>query len=288
QDHLDYHGDLERYFAAKALLFRGLGQKAKEAVAVINLDDAWGQRLLQIAAPRVGHVAYGFHPNALVRAADYRPTPTGSICAFETPWGDGQLELPLPGAFNVSNALAALATAGALGLDPVWAAAILAQMPPVPGRLEAIPHPGGPRVFVDYAHTPDALAQVLQTLRETTTGRLWVVFGCGGDRDRGKRPLMGALAAQYADQVVITSDNPRSEDPAQIAAEITAGLPPGVTAQCLLDRAVAIHQTLHAAAPADTILIAGKGHEAYQELADCVKPFDDREVARAVLNPTPN
>ena len=283
QDHLDYHESFERYFAAKASLFRGLGQMQKAATAVINLDDPWGQRLASIGGSWSECVTYGVHPAAGVRASDLEVGIAGSTFRVDSPWGRVQVKLHVLGRFNVSNALAAFSAGGALGLDPETMATALAGFESAPGRLEEIRSPRPFRVFVDYAHTEDALCNVLTTLRELTGRRLIVVFGCGGDRDRTKRPLMGEAAARLADLTVLTSDNPRSEDPETILKEIRSGMPAQAAVEMIVDREAAIARALDQADSGDLVLIAGKGHESCQIFAHNVIPFDDREVARRLL-----
>jgi len=286
RDHLDYHESMERYFDAKSLLFRGLGQMEKKAAAIINMDDPWGLRLAATNGFRAEVVTYGFHPNARVRAEALELTPEGSRFMLATPWGARAVSLGLLGRFNVSNALAAAAAAGALGVPLPVIADVLGTLAPVPGRLEKIPNARGLLVFVDYAHTDDALANVLQTLREITRRRLIVVFGCGGNRDRAKRPLMGAIAARLADYAIVTSDNPRGEDPVEIITQVAAGFGFAHNFEMEVDREQAIARALALAEPGDTVLIAGKGHENYQEFAHTVVPFDDREVAARRLKPS--
>ena len=283
QDHLDYHGTMEEYFAAKTLLFRGLGQIEKHAHAVINIDDPWGMRLANTNGFTADLVTYGVHPGATVRAEEVEITADGSAFAFRSPWGDGAVRLKLLGRFNVSNALGALAAGGALGVAPRRMAEALEAMVQVPGRLDRIPHAGGFSVFVDYAHTPDALTHVLTTLREIAPRRLIAVFGCGGNRDRGKRPLMARAATSRADHTILTTDNPRHEDPLAILREIAEGVAPGSSCEIIADREQAIARAIAGAGPGDIVLIAGKGHENYQEIGDTVVPFDDREVAARLL-----
>lgn len=283
QDHLDYHGSMEAYFQAKTQLFQSLGQADKSASAVLNLDDAWGQRLANTNGFSARIVTYGLHPNAMVRAEDVDINPFGCSFRAVTPWGQPLVRIRLPGRFNVSNALAAIAACGALDVPPTTAAEALAAMRPVPGRLEPVPNPRGVHVFVDYAHTPDALWQVLTTLRELGPRRLICVFGCGGQRDRAKRPLMGEVVTHGADLAVVTTDNPRSEDPQAIIDDILAGSGVAVRAVVELDRERAITLALKEARPGDIVVIAGKGHETYQEWAHTVTPFDDRAVAAKVL-----
>ncbi len=278
QDHLDYHKTMERYFAAKAELFRSLGQMKKRAWAVINVDDPWGLRLADTGGWAAEVVTYGQHANAAVRAEDIQMTAEGSQFRLVTPWGEREARIRLPGAFNIHNALAAAAACGVLGVSVETIVQALGSLNAVPGRLEPVPAPLTFKVFVDYAHTPDALDKVLETLRPITRGRLIVVFGCGGNRDRGKRPLMGAVAARAADHVILTSDNPRGEDPEAILREIEAGIPAGASFEKEVHRERAIFNALRRAAPGDVVLVAGKGHETYQEFADTVVPFDDREV----------
>ncbi len=284
QDHLDYHETMEKYFAAKTQLFRGLGQMEKRAYAVINMDDAWGLQLANTNGFSARLITYGVHPTAMVMAEDVHLAADHSTFRLVTPWGAAAVRLRLPGAFNVSNALAATAATAVLGVDVGLIAQTLEKTESVPGRLERIPADRGFHVFVDYAHTPDALENVLMTLRAFTRGRLITVFGCGGSRDRGKRPLMGAAAARLADYTILTSDNPRNEEPAAIIEEIEAGMQGSETCESEVDREKAIFKALSMAKPGDVVLVAGKGHENCQEFADTVVPFDDREVVRRLLN----
>ena len=210
----------------------------------------------------------------------------GVRARIATPWGEGELASPLPGAFNLANLLAVIGAACAQGFALAEVLTAIPQLHGAPGRMQRIADAaGGPQVVVDYAHTPDALAQALAALRAATGGRLWCVFGCGGDRDRGKRPLMGAVAATAADRLVLTSDNPRSEDPDAILTEIAAGIPAVSRdrATVIADRRAAIGHAIARAEATDTVLIAGKGHERWQEIAGVRWPFDDAEVARAAL-----
>lgn len=282
QDHLDYHGSMEKYFSAKAMLFRGLGQMNKSAYAVINLDDPWGQQLANIGGV-YEPLTFGVSGGAMVSAEDIELGPQGTVFQLCSPWGTAEVKMNLMGRYNVSNALAALAAGGARGIPLETMIRTLAAFHSAPGRLESIPNPRGVHVYVDYAHTDDALANVCSTLREVTPKKLIVVFGCGGDRDRGKRPRMAAAAAAYADCAIVTSDNPRSEDPAAIIAEVVEGFPAGAHFEVMLDREQAIALAVEMARPGDTVLIAGKGHENYQEFAHTVVPFDDREVTRRYL-----
>jgi UDP-N-acetylmuramoyl-L-alanyl-D-glutamate--2,6-diaminopimelate ligase len=280
QDHLDFHPTMEDYFAAKRRLLR-----ATEGTRVINIDDAYGRRL---AADYPDAVTVGIDsPDAQLRATDVESTIGGSRFAL-----DGRaLTLPLPGRFNVLNALGAIAVARALGVADDTIAAALPRAARVPGRFEPVDEGQGFAVLVDYAHTPDSLENVLRAARPLVedAGRLLVVFGCGGDRDRGKRPLMGRLARALADHVVVTSDNPRSEDPEAIIAEVLEGAGGvGDEVEAIVDRRRAIARAVELAAPGDVVVIAGKGHEQGQELAGGVKvPFDDVDVAREALRGAP-
>ncbi len=269
RDHLDYHGSRDRYLGAKARLL-DLGKRG--ATAVINADDeAW--RALR---PRGPTVTYGVRSSTDLRAAGVRLSSRGS--SFELVWRGGRypVDLPLPGGFNVSNALCAAACALALGQEPGRVADGLAEASPVPGRLECIVRKPFD-VFVDFAHTPDALDQVLKALRPLVSGRLIVVFGAGGDRDPTKRPEMGAAASRHADLVVVTSDNPRTEDPAEIAAQVSSGVS-AVDAVEIVDRREAICRALDGAEPGDGVLLAGKGHETYQIVGTEKRPFDERAI----------
>jgi UDP-N-acetylmuramoyl-L-alanyl-D-glutamate--2,6-diaminopimelate ligase len=283
RDHLDYHLTMERYFEAKARLFAGLGAQSKPAVAVIPRDEAWGRLLIGRTNPKVRIVTYGWEEPADVQARSVALGPAGSAFTLSGGGASRPVTLQLMGRFNVLNALAALACAGSLGLDLDQAAESVARVVSVPGRLERIENDRGIQIFVDYAHTDDALVNVLATLREVAAGRLIVVFGCGGERDRGKRPRMGAAAGEGADYSIITSDNPRREDPGHIIEHIAAGFPAGASFEKIVDRREAIRRALAVAGPADTLLIAGKGHESVQEFRDVVAPFDDRQVVRELL-----
>lgn len=283
RDHLDYHKTLENYFEAKALLFSGLGTgKKKETVSVINIDDPWGQRLVQRNGFKSEVLTYGLGGEAMVRAENVSLTPAGSSFKLKTTWGSSKMKLKLLGRFNILNAMAAVAACGALGVDLDLMAEVLAGLHGVPGRLEEIRTNRGFNVFVDYAHTDDALENVLKTLREITRERLIVVFGCGGNRDRTKRPLMGRVATALADHAIITSDNPRKEEPGAIIAEIKAGIEKS-NYEIREDRAEAIRRAIELAGKGDVVLIAGKGHEAVQELANTTIMFDDRQVVRKYL-----
>ena len=286
QDHLDFHTDMEDYFAAKRLLFTG---DARPPVAVVNIDDSYGARLAEEIAEAYGDGLVTFsasRQDAVLRAAGVEFDSAGSRFTVEGSFGQAAIEMPLPGDFNVANALAALGAAVALGVDEGDAAHALENADRVPGRMEPIDAGQEFAVLVDYAHTPDSLENVLQAARRLTPapGRIICVFGCGGDRDRDKRPLMGEIAARLADVPVVTSDNPRSEDPAAIVAEITAGMTARDDVEVEVDRRAAIRGALEIAVAGDTVVIAGKGHEQGQEFEGGRKiPFDDRDVAREEL-----
>jgi len=284
RDHLDYHGTMENYFAAKKKLFTSLAEGGKRAAAVINIDDTYGARLAGANRVEV-ELTYGLDKLARLRATKIELNADGSRFVVEAPERKFALRLPLIGRHNIYNALAAVGAGIALKIDVVKIQAALNALPPVPGRLEAVncSQPFG--VYVDYAHTDDALKNVLTTLREITKGRVLLAFGCGGSRDTGKRAKMGRVAAELADFTLITSDNPRKEDPAKIAAQIEEGYRSVRTEAYAveLDRRRAIQQILAKAEPGDTVLLAGKGHETYQEFEDTVVPFDDRLHAQEAL-----
>ena len=283
RDHLDFHGTMQSYFDAKAQFIRTVGTEKDGASVVISLDDAWGRRLAADPDLSARKVTYGRDPAADVRAVDVDLTAAGARFRAVTPWGEQGVDLPLTGGFNIDNALAALGAAGSLGCGLAEAAAGLARAVPAPGRMERIPNQRGVLVVVDYAHTDDALAKVLQATREVVRGRLIAVFGCGGDRDRGKRPRMAAAAGHWSDFVVVTSDNPRTEEPEDIFHDIEAGFEAGQRFTRIPDRHAAIAYALRLAVEGDGVVIAGKGHEAYQEIGRTMKPFDDREVVRELL-----
>ncbi len=283
RDHLDYHKTAESYFAAKSLLFRNLGTGGKKSVAVINMDDPQGGRLAELSAGHAEVFKYGLNTGADVRAENVELSPAGSNFYLHSPWGDARIKMEILGRFNVSNALAAIAICGSLGVKLDLIVESLSKFTVVPGRLEEIKARKGFQVFVDYAHTDDALQRVLETLREITVNRLIVIFGCGGNRDSTKRPIMGRVAGKMADYVVVTSDNPRKENPAAIIDQICSGFDQSAHFEVMEDRAQAIRRGLAMAEKGDIVLIAGKGHEMSQELANTIIPFDDRQVARSIL-----
>lgn len=270
RDHLDYHGTMDAYFEAKARLF--IPGRCRRAV--VNVGDPWGRRLAE-------RVEDELHPFSADDATDLVLTLSGS----EFLWRGRRVRVPLPGGFNVLNALAAATTATSLGVPEAVVAEGLAQLRPIPGRLQPV-EAGQPfRVLVDFAHTPDGLEQLLGSVRMLLppAARLAVVFGCGGERDPGKRPLMGEIAARLSDMAVVTSDNPRSEDPGRIIDEILAGVSDVSRVRVEQDRRAAIAAAFDWAGPGDVVLLAGKGHETGQEVAGVVHPFDDVEVARELL-----
>ena len=280
RDHLDFHADLEDYFAAKAQLFT----PEHSRVGVVNVDDEFGRRLIGRAGVPV--TTFSTQGNAADwRAVNIRAHRLGSDLQLVGPDGGAtDVHVPLPGAFNVANAVAVLVALAGQGRDLHELAAGLATSPGVPGRMERIEAGQDFTVVVDYAHKPDAVTAVLRALRPVTPGRLIIVVGAGGDRDPGKRPLMGALAAELADIVIVTDDNPRSEDPARIRSVILDGTREGVAeVEEIGDRRAAIARAVGLARTGDTVVVAGKGHETGQEIAGVVHPFDDRTVVRDEL-----
>jgi len=280
QDHLDYPGTMKEYFESKARLFSALGRGRKAGRAVVNADDAYGRELIKRLGGENAVISYGVSDAAVIRAEDVRVSAEGSYFVVRTPQERIQMSLPLIGRYNVSNALAAIGAAQVLGIDLPTIESALGQLRCVSGRLESVEVPEPYRVFVDYAHTAEALRNVLATVAEFTRGRLIVVFGCGGNRDKGKRKAMGLAARDLADFSILTTDNPRTEDPREILKQIEEGFaPPRVNHhQVIEDRRQAIERALDLARPGDAVVIAGKGHEAYQEFADTVVPFHDRQV----------
>jgi UDP-N-acetylmuramoyl-L-alanyl-D-glutamate--2,6-diaminopimelate ligase len=291
RDHLDYHDSFEAYAAAKERLFRWPGL----ALAVLNDDDPVGRRFARILPPGTASVRYGRarlaagaatgdgEPAAAVRWSGLDFSSGVAVGRWQTPWGDAPLCLPVQAEFSVANVAAALAVLcqGGAPLGEVVAAA--RTLRGVPGRMERFSAPGAPAIVVDFAHTPDALEKVLAALRPATRGKLVCVFGCGGDRDAGKRPLMARAAETCADELWLTSDNPRSEDPLAIIDDMRAGLTGRVPAHACADRREAIESAMAATRAGDTILVAGKGHEDYQEVAGVRRPFSDRALAAELL-----
>ena len=282
RDHLDYHDSVEDYYLAKRALFLRPEGEGDDPPGAVNLDDAFGRRL----AGESRALGYAIERDAEVRPTELRQTRDGFWARMATPRGPFELESPLRGLFNVANVTGVVAVGELLGLDHDAVARGIGAVPGVPGRFEPVDAGQPFDVLVDYAHTPDSLENVLREARKLVpeSKRLIVVFGCGGDRDRGKRPLMGALAKGLSDLAIVTSDNPRSEDPNAIIAEILAGATDGPAELVVeADRRAAIGVAVERAAPGDVVVIAGKGHESGQERNGVVSPFDDRDVAREVL-----
>ena len=277
RDHLDYHGDMKAYADAKRKLFYWPGLECM----VVNTDDDFGAELAEDAEGRdLKVITYGLNSGD-VRGQHLELHGDGLAMDIVTPAGNARLEVALMGRFNAYNLLAVLAALLASNVPLQEAISVLKEMRPVAGRMQTLGGGALPLVVVDYAHTPDALEKVLAALREQTLGKLICVFGCGGNRDKGKRPLMGEAASRMADRVVVTSDNPRNEDPHDIIEQVVVGMSGNYVAQP--DRAAAITLALQDAQAGDVVLIAGKGHEDYQEIAGVKYPFDDREVAKRVL-----
>ena len=283
RDHLDYHHDIETYFRVKERLFLNLAVAHPGAHAIINVDDPYGRRLVETLPARGLVVAtYGFDTSAETRASDLQLSAEGTRFTLHTPAGQADIQAHLLGRYNVANMLCAAAQAGKAGVPFENIVGVLETAQPRWGRLERVVTSLPATIFVDYAHTDDALDKVLTTLREITRGRLIVMFGCGGNRDRTKRPIMGRVAAEKADHVVITSDNPRKENPQAIIDEIVAGIPAGRSYETIPDRHEAILAALRQGRAGDVILIAGKGHETSQEFDNRSIAFDDREQVRAL------
>ncbi|ARJ41168.1 UDP-N-acetylmuramoyl-L-alanyl-D-glutamate--2,6-diaminopimelate ligase [Pantoea alhagi] len=283
RDHLDYHGDMTRYESAKWLLF----SEHQVGEAIINADDEVGRRWLErlpdaVAVTMADNVLPAQHGRWL-KATDIHYHDNGATIRFASSWGDGELESRLMGAFNVSNLLLALATLLTLDYPLAQLMASARQLQPVCGRMEVFSAPDKPTVVVDYAHTPDALEKALEAARLHCQGQLWCVFGCGGDRDKGKRPLMGAIAEQFADIVVITDDNPRSEDPGAIVDDILTGLLDPGRARVMAGRAQAVTNAIMQAGPQDIVLVAGKGHEDYQIVGNRRLDYSDRVTVARLL-----
>lgn len=277
RDHLDYHGSMEAYGAAKARLF----EREELHFSVINFDDPFGRQLFEQLEGKCDRVRYSLHEaQTELWLREFRPTDDGFEAEVDGEWGRFVIAVPLMGSFNASNVLAAMATVLTLGVPVDRVQQAVGRLAPPPGRLERFDGANGVRVVVDYAHTADALANALAALRPHVDGELICVFGCGGDRDTGKRPDMAREAEKLADRVVVTDDNPRSEHPEAIARDILAGFSDSAKVTVIHDRAEAIQSAIRSATPNDLVLIAGKGHEAYQEIADQKYPFSDAEQVR--------
>lgn len=273
-DHLDYHHSMQEYGAAKALLFA----RPELQWAILNQDDAYQKVMSSVIKPHVKKLTYGMSQKCDVRAIKWQMDINGTEIEVKSPWGHHLLEIKALGQFNIYNSLALFASLLASGYAPDKITQVITQLKAAPGRMEVVAH--APYVLVDYAHTPDALENVLITLSQLKKGHLWVVFGCGGDRDKTKRPIMGKAASLYADKIVITSDNPRSENPDLIIEEIAQGIPSSSYVIKLKNREEAIDYALNGADKNDIILIAGKGHEAYQQIGTMKHPFSDQEVVK--------
>ncbi len=276
-EHLDYHHTMQAYAEAKATLFTTPSLKW----AIINHDDPYSQLMGEQLASTCQKLTYGLLDGCDVRAAQWQTSMTGSQIEVVSPWGKHDVLVSLLGTFNIYNSLAVFARLLADGVSSSDAIHVMAKLKAAPGRMEVVAQ--SPCVIVDYAHTPDALENVLTTLSQLKKGRLGVVFGCGGDRDKTKRPMMGRIASQYADFVIVTSDNPRTEEPTMIVDEVAAGLLPTTRAEKIVDRKEAIHHALSMAGDEDILLIAGKGHESYQQIGSERFYFSDQDVVRHLL-----
>jgi UDP-N-acetylmuramoyl-L-alanyl-D-glutamate--2,6-diaminopimelate ligase len=276
-DHLDYHHTMEAYAAAKALLF----SRDSLSCAIINKDDEYQQVMMDAVKSRVTKLTYGLNNDADIKAVKWHTAIDGTEIEVRSPWGTHQLRIKALGQFNIYNTLAVFSSLLASGYDPENVIDVMAQLHAAPGRMEIVAT--SPYVLVDYAHTPDALENVLTTLSQLKKGQLWVVFGCGGDRDKTKRPIMGKAASLYADKIIITSDNPRSEDPELIVDDIAQGITTFNQVTRLINREEAIAFALSEANENDIVLIAGKGHEAYQQIGSEKHVFSDQAVVKKLM-----
>ena len=283
RDHLDYHKTRENYILAKKLLFSNIGRGRKQSFAVINIDDPVAPVMISAVEDRARVITYGTMGKGDVCAENTTLSERGSFFCIKTPWGNAEVKTKLLGRFNIYNILAALSACVASGVPIDKAVSSISTASPAPGRLQEIENNRNIKIFVDYAHTDDALENVLRTLREITKGRLIVVFGCGGNRDVTKRPAMGKIATEIADHTIVTSDNPRKEDPLKIIEDIKAGISPSSSFEIEPDRREAIKKAISIAKENDVIIVAGKGHETFQELANKTIYFDDRLVIDELL-----
>lgn len=283
RDHLDYHKNTDHYFAAKKKLFTQLGSMKKKAAAVINIDDEYGRKIIEDKSLKCDIISYGTTSLADVRISDLTLSHEGSRFVLSTPWGTQDIGTNLLGRFNVFNITASIAASVMLGVNFTKACELMKKLPVVPGRLEEIRTGRSFQVFVDYAHTDDALEKVLITLKEITRGRLITVFGCGGNRDKTKRPVMGSVASRLSDFSYVTSDNPRKEEPMAIIEQIVKGFGNNSNYEVCADRKDAMTKAILSARDGDIVLIAGKGHENFQEFANTTVSFDDRQVASEIL-----
>jgi UDP-N-acetylmuramoyl-L-alanyl-D-glutamate--2,6-diaminopimelate ligase len=287
QDHLDYHKSMDAYFEAKAGLFDTMfKQKTKRGKAVVNIDDRYGGFLQERIPKQIKPITFGQAVRADFRASDIRFDLNGTQFQLEAKGRQYLVRSPFIGMFNVYNVVGAIAAASAVGVEIRKAIHAVADAPQVPGRLERVSGKRSFQVFVDYAHTDDALTNVLKTLRDLGPRRIITVFGCGGDRDRSKRPLMARAVEAFSDHAIITSDNPRNEDPEAILRDIQSAMR-GNAHETILDRAEAIQRAVQVAGAKDIILIAGKGHEDYQDVAGVKTPFDDTKIARRAIDAKP-
>jgi len=276
-DHLDYHKSMYEYAAAKALLFA----RPELEFAIINQDDSYQKTMSEVLRSKVKKITYGLHADCDVKAVRWHMDINGTEIDIHSPWGQHQLKIKALGKFNLYNCLAIYTSLLASGYEASQVTEIIAQLKSAPGRMEVVAQE--PYILVDYAHTPDALENVLLTLNQLKKGRLWVIFGCGGDRDKSKRPVMGKVASLYSDNIVITSDNPRTEDPALIVDEIATGVDSSFAVTKLINREEAIAHAINLAEKEDIILIAGKGHEAYQQIGSVKHSFSDQEIVKKLL-----
>ncbi len=286
QDHLDYHGTMDAYFEAKSTFFTMLATQKKKGRAIINADDRYGRRLMD----RMGShplISYGQGSNCNFRASDIHYSSAGTVFRLDAKARSYLVRTPLIGLFNVYNTLAAMAAVSAMGLELRRVVTAVASIPQVTGRMQRVAGHRNFQAYVDYAHTPDALENVLKVLRQLAAARIITVFGCGGDRDKGKRPLMAAVAERYSDMVIITSDNPRSEEPMAIIRDAEKGLG-RTTHEVYVDRESAIRRAIELAGANDIILIAGKGHESYQETSAGRVPFDDVSMTARAMAEKPS
>jgi UDP-N-acetylmuramoyl-L-alanyl-D-glutamate--2,6-diaminopimelate ligase len=276
QDHLDFHKTMENYCKAKAKLFKMC------RCGVVNVDDKWAKNIIEEATCKI--ITVGIDSDADLKAENIEYKPNGVLFIVNIDGKNYDFNLPVPGRFSVYNALSAIGTAYAMGIAPEDIQKGISGIKGVPGRIQSVPNDKGFNVIVDYAHTPDGVENILNAVREFTKGRVITVFGCGGDRDKTKRPIMGEIAARLGDYCVITSDNPRSEDPAQILKEVEAGVKPVTDKyEMHVDRREGIFAAVKMAKPGDTVVIAGKGHEDYEIFKDRTIHFDDTEVAAEAL-----
>jgi UDP-N-acetylmuramoyl-L-alanyl-D-glutamate--2,6-diaminopimelate ligase len=285
RDHLNFHPDMDHYVRAKGRLFEGLGSGGKRGTAIVNIDDPASGYICSVN--RGNLVTFAAHATAAVSARDVSASLDGMRFTLVTPAGTREVRLTHLGEYSIYNALAAAAVGGSLGIDLETIAAGLAATPPIPGRFELVDAGQDFVVAVDYAHKPDALQRVLESARKLGARRVITVVGCGGDRDHGKRPVMGRIAVELSDHAIITSDNPRSEDPRAIVEQILTGVrsvdPTALRHTAEVDRVTAIRQAIAMAGPGDLIIIAGKGHETYQLVGGKRLHFDDREEARKAI-----